>query len=132
MDEKKARATAQAYLDAYANGDRDGLLSLFTDDASFTDPVGSPPMQGKQAIAEFWDKARKGGTTFTPELRRVIVCGNEAMLLFTMKVRGAEGGGLDLEVADHFVLAEDGRIREARAFWDPTCVRPVPPDQAEA
>jgi steroid delta-isomerase len=126
MDEKKARETAQAYLDAYANGDREGLLSLFADDASFTDPVGSPPMKGKQAIAAFWDKARQGGSTFTPELRRVIVCGNEAMLLFTMKVRGAEGGGLDLEVADHFVLAEDGRILEARAFWDSGCMRPVP------
>ena len=131
MDQKTARATAQAYLDAYANGDREGLLSLFTEDACFTDPVGSPPMRGKQAIAEFWDKARKGGTTFQPELRRVIVCGNEAILLFTMKVRGAEGGGLDLELADHFVLAEDGRIQEARAFWDPACMQPVAAGQGE-
>ena len=97
MDQETARATAQAYLDAYANADREGLLSLFTEDACFTDPVGTPTMRGKQAIAEFWDKAHKGSTILQPELRRVIVCGNEAILLFTMKVRGAEGGGLDLE-----------------------------------
>lgn len=125
MDEKKVRNTIEAYLKAYEKNDRAGLLALFAADARFTDPVGTPTMLGREAIGKFWDAARKNGATLTPELQRIVVCANEAIALFRMKVRGADGSGLDLDVADHFVLNEDGTIREARAFWNPSCMTAV-------
>lgn len=125
MEESKVRGTVEAYLKAYEKNDRAGLLALFAEDARFTDPVGTPTMVGREAIGKFWDDARKSGASLTSELQRIVVCANEAIALFRMKVRGPDGSGLDLDVADHFVINEDGTIREARAFWNPSCMTPV-------
>jgi hypothetical protein len=65
--------------------------------------------------------------TLRPETERVIVCGDEAMLIFRMSVRGADGGGMDLYVAEHFEFDDAGRIVRARAFWDDACRTPVLP-----
>jgi steroid Delta-isomerase len=124
--EQRTRAAVDAYLDAWKRGDKQALLALYAEDAEWTDPVGTPPMRGRAAIGEFWDKSHGGGTRMTPQLERVIVCGDEAILLFTMQVRGAKGGGMDLFVCDHFQVDAEGRIRSARAFWDTSGITPVP------
>jgi hypothetical protein len=33
-------------------------------------------------LGEFWDGAHVGGAKLTPQVQRIVVCGNEAILLF--------------------------------------------------
>ena len=62
---------------------------------------------------------------FIPQVKRIVVCGTEAILLFRMVVRAPNGGGMGLDVCDHMQVDEAGRIRSARAFWDPQCMVPL-------
>jgi len=127
LDESTIRTRLDAYAEAWRTDDREAFLGLWADDAHWEDPVGSTPMQGLEAIAEFWDKTHAAPMTLRPEPERVIVCGAEAMLIFRMCVRGADGGGMDLYVAEHFEFDDRGRITRARAFWDDGCRTPVLP-----
>ncbi len=120
--EKKTRAVVEAYIKAWATNDRAALLSTFAEDALWFDPVGTPPWEGHAGIGKFWDQARGGGAQLEPRVHRIVVCGNEAILLFKMNVRNPGGGGMGLELCDHMTINEHGKIQVAKAFWDEACV----------
>ncbi len=121
---EKVREVIGHYIEAWNTNNKALLLSLFAEDAQWTDPVGGPTFVGHEGVAGFWDFAHQGNDReLEAEPRQIIACANEGILHFTMKVRiPAENKGLDLQVTDHFVLNEDGLIATARAFWDEACV----------
>ena len=94
--EKKTRAALETYVDAWARGDRDQLLNLFAEDATWYDPAGAPPWQGRANIGKFWDSAHQGDATLTPVVDRIVACGNEGLLVFRMEVRSADGSGMNI------------------------------------
>ena len=122
----QVREVIGKYMEAWATGNKELLLGIFAEDATWEDPVGSPAFVGHEGVAKFWDFAHQGadqGRTISPRIDQVIACGNEGILRFTMQVRlPAQNKGLDLAVVDHFVLDDAGRIVKARAFWDEGCV----------
>ena len=122
--EARTRNAVESYARAWRNNDRALLLDTFAEDAVFIDPVGTPPHEGRTAIGKFWDSAHQGGAQLTPVVHRIVVCGNEAVLLFRMEVR-SPGGGMALEVCDHMEVNEEGRIQIAKAFWDESCTVPL-------
>jgi steroid Delta-isomerase len=129
----QVREVIGKYMQAWSTGDKALLLSIFAEDATWEDPVGTPAFVGHAGIAGFWDFAHQGagqGRTIMPRIDQIIACGNEGILRFTMQVRlPAENQGLDLAVVDHFLLNDAGLIQRARAFWDESCVS-VPPGMA--
>jgi len=116
----EVRDVVRKYVEAWTKGDKPLLLSIFAEDATWCDPVGTPAFVGHKGIAAFWDFAHQDSTReMTPEVNRVVVCANEALLDFTMKVRIPHlNQGLDLRVVDRFVVNEEGRIQSANAYWD--------------
>ena len=122
----QVREVIGKYMQAWSTGDKALLLSIFAADASWEDPVGTPPFVGHAGIGKFWDFAHQGadeGRTIQPRIDQIIANGNEGILRFTMQVRvPGENKGLDLAVVDHFELNDAGLIRRARAFWDESCV----------
>lgn len=125
-DTRMVREVIQKYMEAWSTDNKELLMSLFAEDASWEDPVGSPAFVGHEGISRFWDFAHQGaeqGRTISPQIEQIIACANEGILRFTMQVRlPAENKGLDLHVVDHFVIGDDGKIVRARAFWDESCV----------
>lgn len=117
--------TINTYIETYRNNDKDTWLALFSDNIYFADPVGKPPMIGKEAMSAFWDQAHNSGMTLMPQFERMAVCGTEAILQFTMEVRDANGGGFDLKVIDNFEFDEDGKVNRLRAFWDRNSMLPI-------
>lgn len=120
---QQVREVIGKYVQAWATGDRALLLSIFAEDASWYDPVGTPVFQGHAGIAKFWDFARQDPKRqIKPVVQQVIACANEGILRFTMQVRLPETNqGLDLHVVDRFVLNDEGKIALAQAYWDETC-----------
>jgi steroid Delta-isomerase len=116
----QVRETVLKYVEAWAKGDRQLLLSIFAEDATWYDPVGTPAFVGHKGVAAFWDFAHQDSAReLTPEVNRIVVCANEALLDFTMKVRVPHlNQGLDLRVVDRFVVNDEGRIQSANAYWD--------------
>jgi len=116
--------TIERYQSTFSADDRDGWLALFTDDAVLEDPVGSPPHEGREAIAAFWDAVHARTERGTVRMTQgPAVCGLEAAWAFELDVT-VKGRRSLVEIIDHGTFAEDGRIRRIRAFWSPATVRP--------
>jgi len=124
-DADTIRATIDRYTAAFSAGDRDGLLACFTDDACIEDPVGSPRLQGMDAIGGFFDQNQ--ALADSVELRRtgpVRVAAGEAA--FPMQARPTIGGTTYcIHIIDVMTFADDGRITTMRAFWDPAAMAPA-------
>jgi len=112
------RSAIDAYFESWRTGDIDARAALFADDASFADPVGAPKFEGLEAIRGFWTAAAKAPIQTRPEVERVIVCGDEALVVFTMflDAQGATVGSL--QVHERFVFDSAGKIAELQPFWD--------------
>lgn len=121
----QVRAVVDAYVRAFATRDRALYVSLFADDGTVEDPVGSPVVRGHDALAAFFDAATKGGP-LTLELAPdgVRIAGNHVAFAFTLHL-DAGAQPLVLPVIDTFDLDPDGRIRAMRAYWSPADFRPL-------
>ena len=53
-DAEALKALDQAYVDAWMAGDADGVMTLFTEDATLVPHHGDTPILGKKAIRNFW------------------------------------------------------------------------------
>ena len=53
-DEAALRALDQAYATAWMNGDADGVMALFTEDATLVPHHGVAPVKGQDAIRKNW------------------------------------------------------------------------------
>ena len=119
------RATVDRYTSGFGAGDRDAFLANFADDAWIEDPVGTPRLEGKEAIGAFFDQTQ--GLSDSIELRRtgpVRVAGGEAA--FPMQARPVIGGTtFAIDIIDVMTFDEAGIITTMRAFWDPAEMRPA-------
>ena len=126
MSDDAIRETIQRYQTTFSADDRDGWLALFADDAVLEDPVGSPPHEGRAAIAGFWDdvhaRTERGVVRMT---HGPAVCGLEAAWAFELDVTLTSGRRSLVEIIDHGTFTEEGRIRSIRAFWSTATARPA-------
>lgn len=120
-DANALRATVEAYVEGWRTRDRELWSSLFAEDATLTDPVGTEPMVGKDACVGFFDKVQAMPFRFVPKVHRIAVCGGEALLAFRMEATDENGNGYFVETTDLFTFDEQARIRSLRAYWDKGC-----------
>jgi steroid delta-isomerase len=124
-DAATIRRTVEAYCAAFSRRDRDAYVGLFTDDAWIEDPVGSPRLEGPEAIGGFFDQS--SGMADSIELRQtgpVRVAAGECA--FPMQARPEIGGTtFVVDIIDVMTFTDDGHITTMRAFWDPAEMRPA-------
>jgi len=106
-----------AYVDGFEHKDAEAIAELFAEDGSAEDPVGSPLVQGKTAIREFYARAMDMGLTLTLE-GPVRTVANYAAFPFSIHMSTAKGHRR-IDVIDLFRFNDEGRIVEMRAFWGP-------------
>jgi steroid delta-isomerase len=125
---EQVRKAINTYVEAWTTNNKELLLSIFAKDASWSDPVGTPPFVGHEGISAFWEFARKDkGRQLSPKVNRMAACGNEGVLDFIMQVRiPALNQGLNIHCIDRFVLNDEGKIQIAQAYWDESCVSAPP------
>jgi steroid delta-isomerase len=120
----QVRHTLEQYIKAWGTKDKELLLSLFAEDGTLEDPVGTPAFKGHAGIGGFWDFAQQGeGRQVTPRLEEIRACGSQGILRFTMEVRIPDKNqALNLSIIEHAEFDDNGRILHLRAFWDETSV----------
>ena len=119
------RSTIESYLRAYNEGNLDLLLSLFAPDCVWEDPVGKPPHLGHDGLREFWQFAHTDGAKLSPQVERIVVCGTEGLLVFTMVVHLPGGGRVNLKAVDRFEFDDEGLIKHGQAYWDDACMEMI-------
>jgi len=132
MSEKMQEAV-QAYFDLFNAQDAQGIADLYADDATVTDPVGTPAKEGKEAILAFYTMAVKNGARLKQN-GPTRIAGNSAAFAFTVSVGAmtdVDGdvavavavelpkGGMTIDVIDTFQFDEDGKVTEMKAYWGP-------------
>jgi len=98
--------------------DKEGWLSLWSNDTVLEDPVGVDVYRGKEALATtFWGLIEELAPMKLWLDRDVIVCGNEAIgILFGVVTSNGKLTRVG-PIVDHFVFNEAGEIASMRAFW---------------
>jgi len=127
----------QAYFDLFNAQDAQGIANLYTDDATVTDPIGTPPKEGKEAILAFYSMAVKNGATLKQN-GPTRIAGNCAAFAFTVSVGAMTDvdsdvavavdlpkGGMTIDVIDTFEFNGDGKVVAMNAYWGPTNITQV-------
>jgi steroid delta-isomerase len=117
------RAVVDAYVDSYRRNDKQACIDLFAADAVWHDPVGEPPHVGHEGVGKFWDQARALAKSIELVPSDVIVCANQAAMVFEIHVMLATSEGeppatMIMDAVEVFVIDDDGKISELRAYWD--------------
>jgi steroid delta-isomerase len=117
IDPHDAESLVDQYLACHAAIDLEGVLSLFTEDATVEDPVGAPVLLGRSAIREFYraTHARNGPLVFE-RIGRVLIGGDEIVLHVRARLaRDGDGAGMDVI---YLIRVDDGgRIRSLSAYF---------------
>jgi steroid Delta-isomerase len=121
---EQVRAAVDAYVAAYAKNDRDAFLDAFADEGVIIDPVGTPPHEGRGARGAFWDTVHQMAERITFDVKDVVVCGDEAAMVFGIHASG-DGGGVTIDAVDIFEVDDDGKITRMKAYWDMSRATPV-------
>ncbi|MDQ1510715.1 MAG: steroid Delta-isomerase, partial [Actinomycetota bacterium] len=80
------RRVVDAYVDSYRRNDKQSCIDLFASDAIWHDPVGEPPHVGHEGVGAFWDQARVLAESIELVPSDVIVCANQAAMVFEIHV----------------------------------------------
>jgi len=119
---RNIRPAFAAYLDSWRTNDAQARGALFAEDAVFEDPVGTAPIVGKEALFEFWKRTASVPIRFRPTRERLVICVNEAMVQFTLRIEVEGTPPCTVRILENFRLDDEGKIVQLRAFWDEASV----------
>ncbi len=109
--------TVNSYLESLAKGTADEIASLYADDATVEDPIGSDILRGHDAVRGFY--AAVEGIDKETELLQLRIGGSEAAFFWHLTLNA---GGSRSRISPISVMEfdDDAKITSMRAFWSPT------------
>lgn len=112
--------TVNSYLTLLAEGATDGIVNLYTPDATIEDPIGADVRRGHDAIRAFYTAIQDAKKE--TELAEIRIGGNEAAFLWHLTL---DAGDSRTRISPISVMTFDDQARVAsmRAFWSPSDVR---------
>jgi steroid delta-isomerase len=117
MTKDEMTAVMEEYCRCQIAKDKEGWLSLFSDDVVHEDPVGVHTSYGKGDLGAFWDGFQSVDikTRITAPL---IVCGNEAIVFLSAEAGPSDARATVEPIIDNVVFNEEGKISRVRAFFN--------------
>jgi steroid Delta-isomerase len=106
--------TVHRYIALLGDGDVDGLVSLYADDATVEDPVGGEVHIGSQAIKGFYSAV--ANVEREAELVSLRVAGHEAAFHFRLTVTAGDHK-IRIEPIDVMVFDDRGKVSAMKAYW---------------
>jgi steroid delta-isomerase len=102
----------------FAAFDAQGTASLYAPDGTIEDPVGSPPVQGTQAIIAYLETF----PTILNEIRvqsfDVTVCAQEAAIKWRLRFKTKTGNVFFVDGIGIFKINEEGKVQSDREYFD--------------
>ena len=111
-------AAVHRYVEAFDKGDPEMAASLYANDATIEDPIGTPIKEGIGAIREFYQESMVTGAKLAlqPPIR---VGADYAAFAFQVQLNMG-GNDMSVDVIDTFRFNNAGKVIEMKAFWGPT------------
>lgn len=98
--------------------DAQGVVSHFAPDAVVEDPVGTPPIQGTQAITAYLQTFPTLFSHIKLYSLDVKVCGQEAAVKWRLRFKTRTGNTFFLDGIGIFKFNQTGKIQSEREFFD--------------
>jgi steroid delta-isomerase len=117
-DEQGMKRALQAYIDHFNASNPQAISALFADEATVEDPVGTPVMSGRTAIAAFYEKSVATGARLKLAAPIRGSHGNSAAMAFDVELNMPQGPAV-IRVIDTFTFDSAGKFTAMRAFWGP-------------
>lgn len=95
-----------------------GVVAHFTPDAVVEDPVGTPPIQGAQAITAYLESFPTLFSQIKLYSLDVKVCGQEAAVNWRLRFKTKTGNVFFLDGIGVFKFNQEGKIQSEREFFD--------------
>jgi ketosteroid isomerase-like protein len=94
------------------------VVNNFASDAVVEDPVGTPPIQGTQAIAAYLETFPSLFSQIKIYSLDVKVCGQEAAVKWRLRFKTKTGNVFFLEGIGFFKFNQEGKVQSEREFFD--------------
>lgn len=109
----------RAYFLAIRAMDAEAFANTFAEDGTTQDPMGAPPITGRDGIREFLQSICKNFKSVSLEEESIFVAGNGAAVKWTGKGTSSSGREVNFEGIDVFEVNADGKIQHVWAYWNP-------------
>jgi len=115
----KISRAVRAYFLAIRAMDAEAFANTFAEDGTTCDPMGTPPISGRDGICEFLSSICKNFKSVGLTEESIFVAGNGAAVKWTGKGTSASGKEVRFEGIDVFEINQDGKIQNVWAYWNP-------------
>ncbi len=109
----------RGYFLAIRAMDADAFANSFAEDGTTCDPMGAPPIAGRDGIREFFNSICKNFKSVALTEDSVFVAGNGAAVKWSGKGTSNSGKEVNFEGIDVFEINLDGKIQSVWAYWNP-------------
>ncbi len=118
LTSEQIEAVLEEVFTALAAFDAQGVVNHFAADAVVEDPVGTPPIQGTQAITAYLQTFPSIFSKIKLYSLDVKVCGQEAAVQWRLRFKTKTGNVFFLEGIGFFKFNQEGKIQSEREFFD--------------
>ncbi len=118
MTAEQIEAAVEEYFDSIGSLNVQRFVNNFATDGVLEDPVGTPPIQGTQAIAAYFAAIIAPFSEIKPKVQDVIVCGHEAAVNWKLRLRTTTGKHITIDGMGVFNFNQAGKLQSVREFWD--------------
>ncbi len=107
------------YFAALRAMDKQAWVNTFAENAVSHDPVGAPPINGHDKLAEFFETITAAFEEVGLTEQEVFIAGNGAAVKWTGRGTSKQGNRVRFEGIDVFEVNESGKIQTLHAYWNP-------------
>ena len=115
---EQIEAAVEEYFDAVGAFDVPRYVNTFAPDGVLEDPVGTPPIQGAQAITGFITSIIAPFSDIKHKIQDINVCGNEAAVNWKINLKTTTGKKIVIDGMGVFKFNDNGKLQSVREFWD--------------
>ena len=116
--EQQMESAAHTYFERVTNGNVDGILELFADDAKLINPVtGAAGIQGKAALRVFYEKLTTSLVDYTAAATDIIIEGNKLIAPLHLEGKTTDGKPLVMDNLNFWTF-ENGKFKVLRIYMD--------------
>ena len=116
--EQAMEAAAHTYFERVTNGDVDGILELYADDAKLINPMtGEEGIQGKAALRPFYEKLTSSLVDYKAVATDIIIDGNKLVAPLHLEGKTTDGKPIVMNNLNFWTF-ENGKFKILRIYMD--------------